>query len=206
MKPETKKAGGRPRGFDRDAALARAMELFWARGYEGVSISDLAAVTGLHPPSLYSAFGDKKRLFLEAVDTYQGSEGGFMAEALAHSGSARDVIEALLRGAVESYTRPGAPAGCMVVLGATNCAVASQDVQDDLSARRVSGRGAIAARLARGAVDGDFTEGADPLAIADLVTAVLHGLSIAARDNVAADRMHAMVDAAIAALPFSRPK
>src|SRR5688500_13596233 len=66
---------GRPRSFDRDTALGQAMEVFWAKGYEGTSISDLTEAMGINPPSLYAAFGDKERLFLEAIDRYQVARG-----------------------------------------------------------------------------------------------------------------------------------
>ena len=69
---------GRPRAFDRDAALDRAMHLFWRKGYESTSVSDLTEAMGIAPPSLYAAFGDKKRLFLEAVDRYQAGPGSFV--------------------------------------------------------------------------------------------------------------------------------
>src|SRR5712692_5869572 len=62
---------GRPREFDREAALERAIDVFWRHGYEATSVSDLTAAMGVNPPSLYAAFGDKEKLFLEAVERYQ---------------------------------------------------------------------------------------------------------------------------------------
>src|SRR5689334_20346799 len=70
-----RKPRGRPRSFDREAALGKAMDVFWAKGYEGTSISDLTNAMGINPPSLYAAFGDKEHLFLEAIERYQRARG-----------------------------------------------------------------------------------------------------------------------------------
>src|SRR5687768_4018099 len=86
---------GRPRSFDRDAALERAMELFWRQGYESTSISDLTAAMGITPPSLYAAFGDKERLFLEAVERYRCWRGGESRSALDDEKSARAAVARL---------------------------------------------------------------------------------------------------------------
>ena len=117
------KSRGRPREFDRDEVLERAINLFWSRGYEATSVSDLTEAMGITPPSLYSAFGDKKRLFLEAVDRYQAGPGAFAQRALAEEPTAERAIQSLFTGAIETFCDPKQPKGCMVVLSATNCAV-----------------------------------------------------------------------------------
>src|SRR6476661_2036032 len=73
--PAARKPRGRPRSFDRDAALAAAMDVFWEKGFEATSITDLTEAMGINPPSLYSAFGDKEKLFLEAIEAYQQRRG-----------------------------------------------------------------------------------------------------------------------------------
>ena len=119
------KARGRPLSFDREVALESAMHVFWARGYEAASIADLTAAMGITPPSLYTAFGDKEHLFLEAVERYASGPGSGGARALAEEASARQGIERWLRGAAAELTCASHPPGCMVVTAATNCSVAS---------------------------------------------------------------------------------
>src|SRR5579863_1793195 len=119
----TSRPRGRPRGFDRDDVLDRAMRLFWERGYEATSVSELTEAMGITPPTLYSFFGDKKRLFLEAVDRYQSGPGCFATKALTEETTAERSIRRLLLEAVNSFSNPKGPKGCLVVLGATNCGV-----------------------------------------------------------------------------------
>src|SRR5436853_5495947 len=95
---------GRPRGFDRETALETAMRLFWSRGYEATSVSDLVAAMGITPPSLYGAFGDKKRLFMEAVDRYQAGPGCFAYKALIEEPTAERAIRRLMMDALNSFT------------------------------------------------------------------------------------------------------
>src|SRR5437763_16219860 len=112
---------GRPAGFDRAEALQQAMELFWARGYEGATLGDLqAAMGGISPPSFYNAFGSKEALFAEAVTLYVSTIASPPACALQGGETARDSIEAMLRESVESFSTPGKPHRCLLVGGATN--------------------------------------------------------------------------------------
>ena len=103
------------------------MQLFWDRGYEATSVSELTEVMGITPPSLYAAFGDKKHLFLETVDRYQAGPGGFAQAALGEPTADR-AMRRLLMDTVELFCNPKHPKGCMVVLAATNCTVESDDV------------------------------------------------------------------------------
>ncbi len=125
--PETKpakaprKPRGRPLSFDRDAALETAMHVFWERGYEAASVADLTSAMGITPPSLYTAFGDKEQLFLEAIERYALGYGSAGARALKEESSARGAIERWLLEAANELTQPCHPRGCMVVMAATNC-------------------------------------------------------------------------------------
>jgi AcrR family transcriptional regulator len=112
----------RPREFDRDEALAKARDAFWATGYEGTSVADLVTKLGLAPARLYAAFGSKEDLFKEAVALYEAKEGGFVARALAEEPSACRAVIRMLNDAIELYTRPGRPRGCLVVSAATSSA------------------------------------------------------------------------------------
>lgn len=100
---------GRPRSFDRDAALDKAMLAFWENGYEATSIADLTRALGIGAPSLYAAFGDKRKLFDEVVVVYGGRYADFAGVALAEEPTARAAIGRILREAAEIYTDPAHP-------------------------------------------------------------------------------------------------
>src|SRR5689334_10502669 len=113
---------GRPSIFKRETAVVRAMELFWARGYEGATLEDLqSAMGGISPPSFYNAFGSKEALFKEAVDLFVASVGAPGVRALNDAPTAREGVAALLRHSAESRSQPGMPHGCLLVLGAAKC-------------------------------------------------------------------------------------
>jgi AcrR family transcriptional regulator len=198
------KPRGRPRGFDRDQALEAAMRLFWSRGYEATSISDLTQAMGVTPPSLYGAFGDKKRLFLEAVERYQARAGWAAQEALLNEPTAERAIRRLMLETVDYFTDPKSPKGCLVVLGATNCGPEAADMAETLADRRRAASAAIRARIASGQVGGELAPGADAAALADLVTATLYGLAIKARDGVPRKALKASVEQFLRLWPRAR--
>ena len=111
---------GRPRSFDRSAALVRAMEVFWTKGYEGASISDLTEAMGIGSPSLYAAFGSKEALFREAIELYGRTEGPAIWDAVENAPDARSAVAGFLTATAHSFSRPGKPRGCMVVLSQLN--------------------------------------------------------------------------------------
>jgi AcrR family transcriptional regulator len=190
---------GRPRGFDRDAALRRAMETFWEHGYEGTSIGDLTAAMGIRPPSLYAAFGCKEQLFREAVRAYEGEEGEPPLRALRAAATAKEGVEAMLRANASSYTEPGRPTGCMIVLAATTYTPSTAGIRDFLAEERRLATDAVRERLARGQVDGDVPPGADTGALAAYVMSVQYGLSLQARDGATRAELNTVVDCLVAA-------
>src|SRR3984957_582769 len=112
---------GRPRGFDRDAALEAAMFLFWRKGFTATSMNDLCEAMGVRSPSLYAAFGSKEALYLEAVEHYVQTQGPPLWDKLAEGATARASIENLLVAGTESLPKSRAtPAGCMAMLGAVS--------------------------------------------------------------------------------------
>jgi AcrR family transcriptional regulator len=192
---------GRPRAFDRDMALEAAMRLFWTRGYEATSIADLAEAMGINPPSLYAAFGDKRRLFAEAVERYRKGPGGFAAEAFAGAATAREAITRLLDRVAEVYVDPACPRGCMVIHAGQNCARGDEEVAEALALIRRETQRFIRARLEEGAQSGEVNADADPAELAAFYAAVLQGMSTQARDGASASELRAIAGRAMAAWP-----
>lgn len=188
---------GRPRSFDRDLALQRAMDVFWTRGYEGASIGDLTAAMGIERPSLYAAFGCKEALFRQAVELYRGK--GLTRQALLNAPTARDAIASMLRTNAAHYAAPGQPRGCLVVLAAVVGTEASAEVRAELAEMREEVRSAVEARIRQGMAEGDVAAGADAALMASFYCTVLNGLSLQARDGRSADDLIAIATAAMAA-------
>jgi AcrR family transcriptional regulator len=192
-------ARGRPRSFDREAALRRAMEVFWRRGYEGTAVSDLTKAMGINAPSLYAAFGCKEALFREAVALYNATEGAATDRALEAAPTARQAVEEMLRVNAAAYVNPRRPPGCMVTLAATIGTPESAEVREFLAQSREEAQDALERRLARGTAEGDLAEGTDITALAAFYYTVLQGLSIQARDGASRATLTAIVDCAMAA-------
>ncbi len=191
---------GRPATFDREEALHRAMELFWAHGYEGATLEALQrAMGGISPPSFYHAFGSKEELFEEAVDLYVATIGDPAVRALHDAKTAREGVEAMLRLTAESFSRPGKPHGCLLVVGATNCSPANKGAQDYVKAIRQRAAEVIKQRLERAVTDGELPPGLDVGGIAAFYTTVVHGLGVRAWDGASRSALMAAVDGAMAA-------
>ncbi|MEP9351421.1 TetR/AcrR family transcriptional regulator [Xanthobacter sp. KR7-225] len=201
MKNIEKRPRGRPRALDRDEALETALQLFWRHGYEGTSVADLTAAMGVTPPSLYTAFGSKERLYQEALDRYGASYGSFTARALAEEPTARQAVERILQESVAVYTKGPAPRGCMLASGAVTCAPEHTLVVADLSRRRFATIAAIKARFDRAVIERELAPGTDTEALAAFYAAVVQGLSIQARDGVNRDVLDAIATTALSAWP-----
>ena len=189
---------GRPRGFDRDQALRKAMEVFWERGYEGTSLSDLTDAIGIERPSLYSAFGCKEALFREAIDLYNRTESPAAQKMLASAVTTRRAISAMLHNYAENYTRPGKPPGCMIVLAALLGTPQNRKVRDHLAGHRRQSHEALRRRIEAGKKAGDVPQSADAAAIAGFYSTILEGLSIKARDGASRKVLTAIIDGAMA--------
>jgi AcrR family transcriptional regulator len=193
---------GRPRRFDRDEALARAQELFWARGYENTSMADLTAAMGIAAPSLYAAFGDKDALFREVVAHYLRTDGRHVLEALQSGpGSVRDAFGRMLMAAAWSLTLDARPHGCLVVLGALPGDTVSADACNLLREHRRRAAALLREELARAEQAGELAAGTSLDALAEFFTTVLYGMSIQARDGASRAQLEAVGRAALAAWP-----
>jgi AcrR family transcriptional regulator len=190
---------GRPRSFDRDAALGAAMEVFWKKGYEATSIHDLTDAMGINPPSLYAAFGDKEHLYLAAVERYQQWRREQVGRTLDEEPTARAAIERLLHEYVVELTKTCHPAGCM--LASASCASASADAQEALAERRSQARRRLKERIDRGVREGDVPKGTDTAELADFFTTVVTGVAMRAKDGASRRSLLASVEAAMRAWP-----
>ncbi|MET8045730.1 TetR/AcrR family transcriptional regulator [Micromonospora sp. NPDC005215] len=191
---------GRPRAFDTDEALDRAMEVFWRHGYEGASLTALTGAMGINKPSLYAAFGNKEGLFRTVVARYADVEMAYARDALDQP-TARDVAAVLLRENVVALTRPDRPAGCLSIQGGTACGTDNAAIADFLAASRLTGENALAARFARAVEEGDLPPEVDPTALARFLSVVTEGHAIHAAAG--ARRGQLEQSAAIALLAFT---
>ncbi|MFC9851663.1 TetR/AcrR family transcriptional regulator [Streptomyces prasinus] len=194
----TKQSGpiGRPRGFDADEALERAMLVFWEHGYEGASLSALTGAMGISTTSMYAAFGNKEELFRKALERYTEGPGGYLTRALDEP-TALGTATAILTGTVRTTTRPARPHGCLGVQGALATSDPGRGVRDLLAAWRTNGCRSVRERFQRAVDDGDLPPGTDPGLLARYVTTLAFGIAVQAASGVARDDLQEMADAAL---------
>jgi TetR/AcrR family transcriptional regulator, copper-responsive repressor len=198
---EAPRPRGRPRQFDRDAALDTAMRLFWKRGFEAVSVLDLSGAIGINPPSLYAAFGDKKQLFREAIRHYQKGAGNFAGPALSGKQTAREAVESLLLAAAEAYTDASCPPGCMVTHAGVNCTVGSDDIVRELAEIRSGLQTAVTECILEGQRHGDVSATVSAASLGAYFSAVLQGMSTHARDGASAETVRVIARQAMKSWP-----
>src|SRR5438045_699263 len=200
MKMQSSPGKGRPRSFDTEKALDRALQVFWRKGYEGASLSDLTQAMGINRPSLYAAFGDKEMLFRKALDRYASGPAAYVSEALKES-TARAAIERLLREAADSLTNPHNPPGCLMVQGALACGDGTKSVRQELILRRKQGEAAIRRRLQRAKSEGDLPRDSNPADLARFIMTVIHGMSVRATSGASRAELQRVVQTALRAWP-----
>ncbi|WP_027942732.1 TetR/AcrR family transcriptional regulator [Amycolatopsis taiwanensis] len=197
---------GRPRTFDRDAALAAATLLFWERGYEATSIGELTEAMGIRPGSLYAAFGDKKSLFQEVVHSYGRSPvGAFMGVALEEEATAYGAFARILREAAVIYPDPGHPAGCLTISAATNITPQDAEIEVFLRDLRNENLSAFETRLRQAQQAGELPPTADPSSLAAYFAAVIQGMSQRARDGATAAELTETAELALSVWSATRP-
>jgi AcrR family transcriptional regulator len=196
---------GRPRAFDREAALDCALRLFWTQGFEGTSISDLTEALDINPPSLYAAFGSKEELFREALGLYGRAYGLPIERAIAEEKTALDAVVRILLEAAHLFPAGATPGGCLVSTGVLTCAPDHRSIADVLAAHRELMVTALEQRITAGKAKREIPRDADPATLARYVATVISGMSVQARDGADEATLLAIAEAALAAWPSHGP-
>lgn len=194
---------GRPRGFDLDIALDRALQVFWRHGYQGASLSDLTAAMGLSKPSLYAAFGDKQALYLKALERYATLQ---MEQHLAVFNTEADVRQALktfLHAMAAALTDPKLPGGCFIVNGIADCGMTATPpaIESALSKAVQASEARLREQFVRAQRDAQFDPDASAKDLAAFYTSVLAGLGVLAKTGAKQAKLDGIINAAMAAWP-----
>jgi AcrR family transcriptional regulator len=200
MRKASRKRPGRPRAFDPERALDRALRVFWEKGYEGASLSDLTRAMGINRPSLYVAFGNKEALFRKVLDRYKDGPASYVRKALGEP-TARGVAERLLEGVADFLTGPRHPRGCLLVQGALSCGEEAEAIRKELVSRRAAGEEEIRRRLERAKSEGDLPADADPGDLAGYLATVIHGMSVRAANGASRAELRQIARVALRAWP-----
>lgn len=187
---------GRPRAFDAEAALQKAMVVFWEQGYDGASLADLTEAMGISRKSMYAAFGNKEDLFRKALQRYAEGPGAYVVEAL-RAPEAREVAALFLAGSVRANTLPGLPAGCLGVQGALAVGATGRVAHDTLAAWRALGQEHLRDRFRRAVEEGDLPANAEPELIARYLMTIANGMSVQASGGATREDLRRVADAAL---------
>jgi AcrR family transcriptional regulator len=201
MKSGTQAAVGRPREFNVEEALAAALKVFWRKGYEGASLTDLTEAMGITRPSLYCAFGNKEALFKKALDLYEREKLSFIDQSLS-APTGREAVERFLNRFCDVYAEDPSTPGCMGVNSVLTCqGIASESVRRELIDRRLDVESRVRARLERAQAEGDLGPDADPSTLATYVMTIAQGIALQA--GMGADRkvLKLVVTTALQACP-----
>lgn len=191
---------GRHREFDVNQALDAALAVFWRKGYEGASYTDLTQATGVERPGLYSAFGNKEALFRRALERYNEHYLAFFPAALLQPTS-RKVAEHILRGVAELNTRYQAHPGCLGIQGVLAGSDAAEPIRQALIEMRANGENSLRERFEQAKTEGDLPESASCAALAAFVMAVTHGMAVQAKAGFSRETLKAVADQALSTWP-----
>ncbi|WP_326561720.1 TetR/AcrR family transcriptional regulator [Micromonospora sp. NBC_01796] len=192
---------GRPREFDVDEVLESALRVFWAKGYEGATMADLASATGLKPGSIYAAFGCKIGLFMQVVDRYVRTVVTYGPAAI-EADSAREVVRIWLDGVVRATSGADTPPGCLLVQAALVSGEGADKVRAELRDRRQAAEVALTERFERARRTGDLPVDAEPEVAARYVVALAQGIAVQAASGASRADLQRMADLALVRLPW----
>jgi AcrR family transcriptional regulator len=199
---------GRPRTFDIDFALERAVDVFWKHGFQDASLHELTEAMGLSKPSLYAAFGDKEALYLKTLDRYVARLAERHAAALNDEPDGRRAVDGFLRSLALMLADPALPGGCFIINGTADCGGSTIPASVEL-ALRVALQGSemmVLERLQRARCDGDLGDAAQPEALAALFGALIAGLAVLAKSGARLAKLNLVIDTAMAVWPSPPPQ
>lgn len=200
MKNEKPRPRGRPRAFDRDAVLDRAVTTFWARGYSGASVDDLTGSMGINRPSLYATFGSKHDLFLEVIDRYASTFGGMPFSAFKSNPDAKSAVAAFLEASIHCATTKGKPRGCLIANVAIFEAEKDTQVKQKVSGLFADTDQAISEYFSAAQDDGRLSDHHDPRALARMVISITHSIATRARAGASREQLSVVADDFMATL------
>jgi AcrR family transcriptional regulator len=198
--PLSRNSRGRPRGFNFDDALNAALEVFWSKGYEGTSISDLTDAMGVSKASLYASFGNKEELFQLALDLYNSEKVPYLRDALEQH-TARDVAKAFMDGALDAQIGERGPKGCLGVISLTSAGDDSARVRALAKERTCLAQTALINRFERARSEGDLSADTDVAGLASYLFAILQGMSIQAVAGATRKHLERLIDTGMAIWP-----
>lgn len=200
MTIETKKLRGRPRVFDPDEALDKALQIFWNRGYEGASLAELTETLGVNKPSLYAAFGNKEELFMKALSKYVQGPAAFVRE-IVNEPTAHAVAKRFLYQAAEFLTQSSHPKGCMIVQGALSGGESAEMIKSVLMEYRAGYEKLLTKRFEQAKADGDLPSDANPAALAKYLAMLHQGMSVQATSGASEEELKTVADLALSVWP-----
>jgi AcrR family transcriptional regulator len=176
------------------------MEVFWRKGYEGASLSDLTNAMGINRPSLYAAFGGKEALFRRVLERYEEGPAAYVRQAL-NQPTARAVVERLMQGAAKLATSSKNPPGCLSVQGALASGSGAESVRSHLVRRRHAGEKAVRQRLQRAQLEGDLPTDVSPDDLARYVVTMVQGIAVQAAGGATRKELSRVIQTALRAWP-----
>lgn len=191
---------GRPREFNLDEALTAALGVFWSKGYEGASLTDLTEAMGITRPSLYAAFGNKESLFRKALDLYEREKLAYVGEAL-DAPTARGVADRLLRGSLENQMSDCGPRGCLGVISSVACGDGAESIRSEVIARRASSHAAMIARFDRAKAEGDLPANVDVHGLTSYLLAILQGMAVQAGAGATREQLEGLIETSLGMWP-----
>lgn len=197
-----KKSRGRPRVFDREDALEKAMLLFWQHGYEGTSLSHLVAATGAKAPTLYTEFTNKEGLFRAVLEHYTARfTAQYEACLFEQPGPLLSVMESFLTTMAKCFTAAGTPSGCFIICTASGLGSASQDITEKMRARYMMIETALLRFLRERQQQGELSSQCDIAAAAAYLSCIVRGLSVSARDGADYAALAGLIKTTLTLLP-----
>lgn len=194
---------GRPRNFDENAVLDRALEVFWQRGFQGASLSELTDAMGLNKPSLYAAFGDKEALYLKTLQRYVAREISRHAQILDDETDGRVAVAAFLRSMAAMLTDPKLPGGCFIINGTADCGGPDTpaNIEHALRDALQNGEEKLRTRLQRAQREGQLPKDARAGDLAAVFSSLLAGLAVFAKGGATRAKLNTIIAVAMSVWP-----